>query len=277
MFARDLVQFGCILGHWQELVGQDVYAHAWPTQLIQGKLSLICNDSQWLHHLRFLKSDILRNLKNRFPEIPVREIFGRVGVLPPHPEAAVPQHWPEWKQEAAPTLPPMADSELRERISRCAQKAQARMKGLLEHGYKFCSACQTSIIPNRAQQCGVCLFKQRDAIRRRIRGFLSDHPWYSFEQILSEAPEATQDEYDLTRRDLILETRERISVLGNSWQETADDGIRSELEREIVREIMLASQISPDQISLHDQQIQPLLDPEWIRWLNQAPDEVGSC
>ncbi|HNV71200.1 MAG TPA: DUF721 domain-containing protein, partial [Candidatus Ozemobacteraceae bacterium] len=277
MFGRDLVQFGKILGHWQELVGPDVSEHAWPVQLMHGRLALVCSDSQWLHHLRFLKNDILQNVKQRFPGIPLQEIYGKVGSIPAHAPKQPEMPWPTWEQEPEPELPEQVSPELRERISRCARKSEARLKGFLEHGFKVCPACRSAVIPDQSTHCGVCLFRQRDTLHRRVRVLLSDQPWYSFEQVHSEIPESSHEEYDIIRRELILEARDRITILGQSWVETADREVRAELEREIIRELMLASQIAPNQISLSDPSIMPLLDPEWITWLNTRFDEGSPC
>ncbi len=277
MFGRDLVQFGKILGHWQELVGPDVSEHAWPIQLIHGKLALVCSDSQWLHHLRFLKNDILQNVKQKFPGIPLQEIYGKVGPLPPHPQKKTEEPWPTWEQEPEPELPADVPADWRATIARCVRKSEARVKGLLGHGFKKCPVCQISIISSDSQQCGVCIYREREAVQRRIRVTLSDQPWFSFEQVAAEVAEAVHDEYDIIRRELIMETRARIALLGPSWVETGDREVKAELEREIIREIMLASQITPDRISLSDPSILPLLDPEWITWLNTSAEKAESC
>jgi len=54
---------GSLFGHWPELVGEQVAAHADPVSLRDGTLVIAVHDPAWATQLRFLEGEILGRVR----------------------------------------------------------------------------------------------------------------------------------------------------------------------------------------------------------------------
>jgi predicted nucleic acid-binding Zn ribbon protein len=68
-----------IFGHWPQLVGPDIAAHARPVSLRRGELVLIVDHPAWAGQLRFMTGDLLAKIGEATGCGEVREIRIRVG------------------------------------------------------------------------------------------------------------------------------------------------------------------------------------------------------
>ena len=211
--SREMVILGRLLHHWHEIVGPDLAGQTWPTRLFQGRLRLICSDSQWLHTLQFLKDEILHKIRDRYPDFGITSIQAELGPIPTDALPREEDPWPGWQQEPAPVLPADADPELTAIAERGARKTLARIKGLTREGYVMCPACQGALIPTGVAVCSVCEHRARLAILTRVRSFLNLYPEATNEEVANEIPEATLQETELIRDELVAESRTRIQEL----------------------------------------------------------------
>lgn len=85
-------------GLWPEVVGQEVAERTRPGPISRGRLTVLVADSVWLQQLTMLKPRLIEGLNRRLGEPLVRDLFFRVGTLPP--VAALP---------VAPPPPPPAE------------------------------------------------------------------------------------------------------------------------------------------------------------------------
>lgn len=69
------VQEHKILQVWSEIVGEVVAKASKPIKLQKNVLAVYVTDSLWMQQLIFLKIEILKKYKKRFPKIWVRDIF----------------------------------------------------------------------------------------------------------------------------------------------------------------------------------------------------------
>ena len=67
--------------HWAKVVGEEVAAHAWPTALRQGVLTVAVDHHAWAIELRLLSADLLSVLQVPCPT--VQAIAVQVSPLPP--------------------------------------------------------------------------------------------------------------------------------------------------------------------------------------------------
>ncbi len=66
---------------WDGIIGEAVARHARP-EAFKGKLLLVnVTSSTWLHHLQFLKSDIIDKVNRAFGETVIEEIRFKIGSL----------------------------------------------------------------------------------------------------------------------------------------------------------------------------------------------------
>lgn len=68
-----------IFGHWQQLVGPDIAAHARPVSLRRGRLVLLVDHPAWAGQLRFMTGDLMARIAEATGSGEVQEIHIRVG------------------------------------------------------------------------------------------------------------------------------------------------------------------------------------------------------
>ena len=59
---------------WPEIVGPDIAAHSEARDLRDGVLWVAAPSSNWRQHIMFLKPQILNALREKYPDISVRDI-----------------------------------------------------------------------------------------------------------------------------------------------------------------------------------------------------------
>ncbi len=85
MGLEGAVELAGVQAHWQEVAGEAVAAHAWPTALRQGVLTVAADHHAWAAELRLLSAHILRGLQVPCPT--VQAIAVQVSLAPaPRPE-----------------------------------------------------------------------------------------------------------------------------------------------------------------------------------------------
>ena len=71
----------CIWDVWEGIVGEVVASHTRP-EAFKGRLLLVTvSNSTWIHHLQFLKKDIVQKINDHFSKNVVDEIRFKIGVL----------------------------------------------------------------------------------------------------------------------------------------------------------------------------------------------------
>jgi predicted nucleic acid-binding Zn ribbon protein len=70
---------GRVFAHWEELVGPDVAAHARPTSLRDGVLTVTVDHPAWATSLRMLSADLLARLREQSGCDEARELVVHVG------------------------------------------------------------------------------------------------------------------------------------------------------------------------------------------------------
>ena len=68
-----------LIGHWRQLVGDDIADHSQPQKVEFGVLVVMVDSSVWTHHLTLLKTDILQKIhilmSIHCSQIPYMDIF----------------------------------------------------------------------------------------------------------------------------------------------------------------------------------------------------------
>ncbi len=89
---------------WADAVGEQVAAHAHPEFLSGQCLFVTVDQPTWLHHLSFLKAQILENIHRRLDADDISEIRFRLGTLPPRQETGRPAPSAEGAVEPSPAI-----------------------------------------------------------------------------------------------------------------------------------------------------------------------------
>ena len=96
--AYNMLSLGKLIASWKNIVDVQLASKTYPYRLIKGKLYLSVADSQWLQTLLFLKGHIVSKISEKFPELKITEIIGKVGEIPEEARKIVEEHiWPDWK------------------------------------------------------------------------------------------------------------------------------------------------------------------------------------
>jgi predicted nucleic acid-binding Zn ribbon protein len=69
MGLEGAVELAGVQAHWEEVAGEAVAAHAWPTALRQGVLTVTADHHAWAAELRLLSAHILRGLQVPCPTV----------------------------------------------------------------------------------------------------------------------------------------------------------------------------------------------------------------
>ncbi|HOF04302.1 MAG TPA: DUF721 domain-containing protein [Syntrophales bacterium] len=75
---------------WNEAVGDQIAAQTAPETVKRGILMVKVSSSVWMHHLQFLKKDILQRFNSLYGKGDVRELKLSLGVTPAPPANVVP-------------------------------------------------------------------------------------------------------------------------------------------------------------------------------------------
>jgi predicted nucleic acid-binding Zn ribbon protein len=69
MGLEGAVELAEVQAHWVEVAGEAVAAHAWPTALRQGVLTVAADHHAWAAQLRLLSAHLLRGLQVPCPTV----------------------------------------------------------------------------------------------------------------------------------------------------------------------------------------------------------------
>ena len=67
---------------WQDIVGDVLASHTWPTRIRFRKLFVAVENSVWLHQLIYLKSTLLEKIQSNAPDLSLNDIVFRIGEIP---------------------------------------------------------------------------------------------------------------------------------------------------------------------------------------------------
>jgi predicted nucleic acid-binding Zn ribbon protein len=85
MGLEGVVELAGVQARWEQVAGEVVAAHAWPTAFHQGLLTVAVDHHAWAVELRLLSADLLRGLQVPCPT--VQAIAVQVSLAPaPRPE-----------------------------------------------------------------------------------------------------------------------------------------------------------------------------------------------
>ncbi len=269
--ASNMLNLGNLIVNWKSLVGKQLATKTYPSKLIHGRLYLIVSDSQWLQTLAFVKPQILEKLSKDFSHLKIKDIIGKVGIIPEEAKRATEElDWPNWEKEPKPDTSEIKDEELAENITRCYQHSLARMKGLKNIGYVPCKICKAIPTRSKDQVCAQCIYNQGESKRIQVSNLLADMPWLTFEEVLESGHELTQLEFNLIKEQLYTSTESLIKIYGEELAVEYDEEGYNNLVHEITRAIILEKGCMPDQVDLSTISPKEIPNPKWLLYLRTA-------
>ena len=266
--AKDLVILGRLINGWKDIVGTQLASKTCPLKLFKNTLYLTVSDSQWMQTLLFLKAGIIQKLEQKFPDLKIKEIIGRIGKIPASIEKLVKDaSWPDWKEEEIIEKSEINNAELAKSIDECQQKLSARLKGLEEKGYTLCKICKANVTRSKDGVCAMCVFDHRSDIMMKSRTIIAEMPWLTYEDVKKEQKELTLVEYDSIKNDLLNDTLKIVDELFSDLKEDYDEDTADMMRKEIVRGIILYTGLTPDKIDLEKVKVKQLPDKKWLDYL----------
>ncbi len=273
--AKDMVILGKLINAWRDIVGIQLATKTCPTKLFKGKLYLTVSDSQWMQTLLFIKAGIIQKLGQKFPELKITDVIGRIGKIPQEVEKMVNDAaWPDWKEEEITEKFGVKDPELAKSIDECQQKLTARLRGLENKGYTLCKICRANVTRSKDGICAMCVYDHRADIRMKSRSLLAEMPWLSYIEVKEQQNELTMVEYDSIKNELLNDTIKLVNELASDLRADYDDDTASTMRKEMIRGIVLLTGESPENISLNKIQQKQLPDKNWIEYLRIGGDEL---
>ena len=267
--AKDLVILGRLINGWKDIVGTQLASKTCPLKLFKNTLYLTVSDSQWMQTLLFLKAGIIQKLEQKFPDLKIKEIIGRIGKIPASIEKLVKDaSWPDWKEEEIIEKSEINNAELAKSIDECQQKLSARLKGLEEKGYTLCKICKANVTRSKDGVCAMCVFDHRSDIMMKSRTIIAEMPWLTYEDVKKEQKELTLVEYDSIKNDLLNDTLKIVDELFSDLKEDYDEDTADMMRKEIVRGIILYTGLTPDKIDLEKVKVKQLPEKKWLDYLN---------
>lgn len=119
-----------VISRWDEAVGPHIAAHARPSSVLNGRLTVVTASPVWAQQLALLKSDLLRRIARRFGPNLVTDLYFVAGTIDsspapaaPAPDAAEPREIPP---ELAAEIDVIADEEVRECVRRLCRASLTR-------------------------------------------------------------------------------------------------------------------------------------------------------
>lgn len=204
-----------LLGHWRQIVGDDVADHSRPFKVEYGTLWVSVDSPVWTHHLTLLKPTILEKIRQYAGEKLVTDLRFQAGVLPretntnkvEEEEAPPRRYWHQarWEKADAAAVDALAaaadDEQVRSAGKRLLRKARLSRRWKEEHGWQPCGQCGR-LRPPREEFCAVCALEKRQEVRRRIREMLTEAPWLLYGQLRQYVP-CTSYEYTSVKADIL--------------------------------------------------------------------------
>lgn len=254
-----------VLGHWAEIVGDDIARHVKPMGIRQEILCLQSFKPAWQNEIKLLEAQIVQKVNNYAGGKIVKGLrFTRPWE---HPEAfdlaesraarqAAEALSTNWGKERAKIPLDTAEMHLAEQVAEtCSDPALAQLvatitrkkiqmdKLRLSKGWIPCSKCGLLCEPARqngeestAPLCPACQRAAAEDLRARIRQVLKNIPWARMKDMRRYVPEATTA--------LIAEQR---AVLVQKLASEVDVSDRTSLKA--MELVMLADGVGPEQLS----------------------------
>ena len=120
---------------WTALVGEDIAAHSRLVELEHGTLTVLIDHPAWHQMLdtRIGRSELMRRINARFPQLQVRRLQVRIGSLSqasaerrPSAQATAPPVEEKPVADVAHQAKPVSDPELAQRLARLEQTIRER-------------------------------------------------------------------------------------------------------------------------------------------------------
>lgn len=264
--GAEMMRLGRLRKAWASIVGPDLARHTSPDRLFQGKLFVICHDSQWMQTFAFVRVQVLEGVNRLCPGTEVKTAVARLGRMPAASPVAQPPIWPDWRKVAVSEVPAIRDHELRDAILRCKAKLQARRDGLAIAGLTPCPKCGGVTVRTGAHACAVCRHKARVEERMRLRTLLDETPWLTLEEAREFIPSIMTEEMLAAKIDLLCEIHATIKLLGAQLRETLDEALVPRLRLEMIRAVILDTGTRPD--AMTPEAVDALLPDDWKQLLD---------
>ncbi|MBP7634662.1 DUF721 domain-containing protein [Candidatus Ozemobacteraceae bacterium] len=269
--GSEMMQLGRLRKAWPSIVGPDVARHTAPDRLFQGKLFVVCEDSQWLQTFTFVRLQVLERVSLLCAGTEIRTAVARLGRLPATAPIARAPQWPDWHGANVSDVPETKDRRLHDLILRCKAKLQARRNALAMSGLIPCPKCGAVTVRTGTSACAVCRHNARVDIRARLRTLLDETPWLTLDEVREHLPSVTPEELFAAKIDLFSEVRATVEVLGAQLRETPDETLVPRLRFEMIRAVILETGARPDVMT--PDTVDGLLPVEWKRLLEQLAAE----
>lgn len=275
--GKETLVLGRLIYGWKDIVGLQLASKTCPVRFFRGKLFLAVADSQWLQTLTFLRTKIIDKLNEHYPDLHITEVIGRPGTIPAEVKKLVEEaEWPDWNEEEGFVPPEHCDSELSEVVSRCYQKASAKLKGLEKRGYVLCQSCNAAVTKSADAICAVCLFNKNRENFMMVKRLIKEMPWLTVDEVNQMEYSISSGELTAIRSLLFQETTEIIDIVAERLESEKNSELAAEMKKEIVRAIMLDSGCMPDEVDLHNLRKEQIVDMRWVQYIELA-EEVGKC
>lgn len=95
---REAYHLFRIQQQWSELAGPSLQLQTWPASLTKNVLTIHVSDHQWLHELHYLRQELLANICQAFPRIPVESLRLRLAQVP---DQEMRRKWQRSQEETA--------------------------------------------------------------------------------------------------------------------------------------------------------------------------------
>ena len=272
--SRELYNLGKLIYRWTDIAGASLADHTWPERLVQGRLKIVCSDSQWFQTLTFLRGGLFQNIDRIFPELKLKEIRGAVGRIPKLRRPEQPSQWPDWRGETDFELPKGVSSELSQAISRTRKKLLARFRAMVAEGWKPCVECKTVLVHSSLETCSACYSRKRSRLLTSLRLLLNESPWLSFEEVEKHIDQVVFREYDAVKSDLLHEACQRIELLLAQTDEIMCSDLATAVIDEMTRVASLKAGLSPDRIDFQSPEVASLMSPEWLGIIFKGEEET---
>jgi hypothetical protein len=227
---------------WEDVVGSEVARNSSPVRLVDGTLAISTRSSAWSHQLSLLAEQILAAVRERLPDIPVRQLRFRVGRLAAPRAAQV--HVAEGRRPAAVPYARDAAKTPEEALARWREDVAATRRAKQAAGWKECTGCAALVLPDAAPLCIVC---ENARVRQRadeVERLLFEAPWLGYAGTAAAVSGLSIEEYESIRSRLLTRWWQTLSKAKMAKRLSPDRRERSIASSYVV----LRSKLAPEDI-----------------------------
>lgn len=231
-----------IAAAWPSIVGKDVAANAFPTEIERGALLVTARSSAWSQQLAFLSEQIVAALRARFPDVALEKLRLRVGKMPASRESRGASGRGTAATGGSYTRP--AARDLAEAMARFRADVEGYQRAKRDAGWKECRRCGALIAPRTQAWCVVCANGRGDERAATVARLLFEAPWLGYEGVAAQVDELARDEYERVRKQLLTrwwDTLVRAARAGRLSSQGRERLIAGSY-------VLLKSGVSPDRI-----------------------------